>query len=199
MQTIDYYYDFGSPNCWVAHVILQGISERTGVSVNYKPILLGGLFKLTGNAPPMVAFKDVTGKTAYMQQQMARYLRRYNIPFNWNPHFPVMTTALMRGATFAQGKGFEADYIDQMMRAVWVEKLKMDDPDVIAKRLAESGLPVEELMAANGDDAIKKELFAATQAAMDRGAFGAPACFVGDERFFGKDALDDLEWYLSTL
>lgn len=199
MAEIDYYYDFGSPNAYVAHKVLPGIAAEAGVTLNYKPILLGGLFKITGNQPPMVAFANISGKTAHMQQQMARFLKRYQIPFNWNPNFPVMTTSLMRGAMCAQGKDWEAKYIDEMYTAVWHDQLKMDDPSVIVQRLETGGLPAKEIMEAAQSDDVKKGLFAATEAAKDRGAFGSPAMFVGKEQFFGKDSLDDLAWYLTTV
>ncbi|MEM6618160.1 MAG: 2-hydroxychromene-2-carboxylate isomerase [Pseudomonadota bacterium] len=199
MIDIDFYYDFGSPNAYVAHRTLPPLAERHGVALNWHPILLGGLFKITQNQPPMIAFKDVPLKISYMNQQMARFLMRHQIDFAWNPHFPVMTTTLMRGAIFSQGKNWEARYIDEMFQAVWVEKLKMDDPSVIVPRLAQAGLPADEIAAATQDDAVKKALFAATEAAKDRGAFGSPAMFVGAEQFFGKDSLDDLDWYLGNL
>ncbi|MEM7440981.1 MAG: 2-hydroxychromene-2-carboxylate isomerase [Pseudomonadota bacterium] len=198
MADIDFYYDFGSPNAYIAHEVLPGLAKDAGAVLHYKPILLGGLFRITGNQAPMIAFADVKGKTAYMQQQMVRFLKRHKVPFNWNPHFPVKTTDLMRGALFAQGKDWEAKYIDEMYIAVWVEQLKMDDPAVISDRLAACGLPAEEIMAAAQSDEIKKGLFAATEAAQERGAFGSPAMFVGKEQFFGKDSFDDLSWYLST-
>lgn len=199
VKTIDFYYDFGSPNAYVAHKVLPDIAARTGATLSYKPILLGGLFKITNNQPPMVAFSGIAGKPEHMRQQMARFLRRYGIPFTFNSHFPVMTTALMRGAVFAQGQEWEARYIDEMYKAVWVEDLKMDDPAVIADRLAAADLPAQEIIDAAQSDAVKKALFAATEAAKDRGAFGSPAMFVGKEHFFGKDSFDDLEWYLGTL
>lgn len=199
MTTIDFYWDFGSPNVYIAEKILEGIAERTGATVAHHPILLGGLFKMTSNQPPMLAFKDVQGKTAYMQQQMARFLKRYDLPFNWNPHFPVITTALMRGATFAQGKDWEQAYKDTVYRAIWVDQVNMTDPEIAGETLAAAGLPATDIMAAAQDQAIKDQLFAATEAAAKRGAFGAPACFVGDQQFFGKDTLDDLEWYITTL
>lgn len=199
MTQIDFYYDFGSPNAYIAHKVLPDLAARAGVDLVHKPILLGGLFKITNNRPPLVAFADIDGKTDYMQQQMARFLRRYSIPLTWNENFPVMTTALMRGAIHARGQDWEADFIDQMFSAVWVENLKMDDPQVIAERLGAANLPADEIMTAAQTDDVKKALFAETEAAKARGAFGSPAMFVGDEHFFGKDSFDDLEWYLSTL
>ena len=199
MAEIDFYYDFGSPNAYIAHAVLPGLAAEAGATLTYKPILLGGLFKLTDNKPPMVAFAGVQGKTAYMQQQIVRFLKRYSIPFAFNPHFPVMTTGLMRGALYAQGKPWAAKYIDEMFKAVWVDKLKMDDPAVIADRLGSCGLPAQEIMEATQTDTVKKGLFAATEEAQQRGAFGSPAMFVGKEQFFGKDSLDDLAWYLTTL
>lgn len=197
-MTIDFYYDFGSPNAYLVHKVLPALASGAGTGVSYHPILLGGVFKATGNQSPFQAFAGVTGKIDYLRQEIARFIERHALPFAMNPHFPVNTLMLMRGAVFAEGKGWERLYIDTVFNAMWVGGEKMDDPETILRVLGEAGLPAQEIAAATQDPAIKQALIDQTQAAVDRGVFGAPTIFVGDEMFFGKDALVDLEWRLSS-
>lgn len=197
MAEIEFYYDFGSPNAYLAHKLLPGIAERTGATLVYKPILIGGIFKATGNQPPLIAFREVKGKNDYMRTEMARFIERHGVPFEWNPHFPVMTLGVMRGATFAESKDWEARYIDTVFDAIWQHKQKMDDPDVIARVLKAADLPADDIAAATQSPEIKGRLVEATQEAVDRGAFGSPTMFVDGEMFFGKDSLGDLEWRLT--
>lgn len=192
MKTFDFIYDFGSPNVYLMHKIMDQIEERTGAKANYCPVLLGGIFRLTENKPPLVQFNGIKGKIEYERRVMHRFIQKYDIPFQFNPHFPVMTTAVMRGALFAQDKDYYGQYLDVVFDAVWQYRLKMDNPEVIETTLKNAGLPAKEIMEGAQQDAIKKGLFATTQAAVDRGAFGAPMMFVGDEPFFGKDSLDEM-------
>jgi 2-hydroxychromene-2-carboxylate isomerase len=196
MQTFDFIYDFGSPNVYLIHKIMPQIEARTRAKAVYCPVLLGGIFKLTNNQPPMQAFGNVKNKLAYERRKMTRFIEKYDIPFQFNPHFPVMTTAIMRGAVFATGKDYESQYLDVVFDAVWKDGLKMDDPEVIGNTLEKSGLPVGEIMAGAQSQEVKDKLFALTAAAVERGAFGAPMMFVGDEPFFGKDSLPELEYTL---
>lgn len=197
MKTFDFLYDFGSPNVYLVHKIMDQIEARTGAKANYIPILLGGLFKLTKNTPPIQAFGGVTNKLEYERREMHRFIERYDIPFQFNPHFPVMTTAVMRGAIYAQSQAFGPRYIDVVFDAVWKDGLKMDDPEVIAKTLDANGLPASQIMEGAQSQPVKDRLFELTSQAMERGAFGAPMMFVGEEPFFGKDSLPDMEHWLS--
>lgn len=197
MQQIEFYYDFSSPNAYIAHKLLPGIAARTGTELVYRPILLGGVFNTTNNTPPMMAYSDVTGKIAYMRVEMARFLERHPMPFQFNPHFPVNSLNLMRGAVFARGKDWEMTYIDALYDAMWVDGQNLADVAVIAKVLGAVDVPVNDIMNATQDAEIKSELAAVTQAAVDRGCFGSPTMFVDNEMFFGKDSLSDLEWRLS--
>lgn len=191
-QTIDFIYDFGSPNAYFAHKVLPDIAARTGAEIKYCPVLLGGVFKLTNNKPPMLAFGGVSGKMAYEMLEIRRFIRDHKLTaFKMNPHFPVNTLMLMRGAVLAQMEGRGDDYIDMGFKAMWEDGLKMDDPEVFAARLGEYGfkdypdrITAPEVKAALGDK---------TAAAVSRGVFGAPSFFVGDEMFFGKDRLAALE------
>ena len=196
MKDIEFYYDFGSPNAYFVHKVMPGIAEEHGVKIVYKPMLLGGVFKATNNQPPMMAFSGVTHKLDYMRVEIGRFVKRYKVPFKFNPHFPVITVMAMRGATYAQRKPWEHQYIDTVMDALWLHEKKMDDAAVMEAVLDDAGLPGGEIMQAIQSDSVKKDLMDLTADAVDRKIFGAPTMFVGDEMFFGKDSLDDLDWYL---
>ncbi len=196
---IEFYYDFGSPNAYLVDAVIHRIAARHGARVVLKPMLLGGVFKATNNQPPMAAFAAVPPKLDYMRAEIARFVQRYEVSFLFNPHFPVMTVAVMRGAVASLGTDYERDYYDTVMRALWHDGEKMDDPEVISAVLEAAGLPAAEIMAAAQTQEVKDRLREQTEAAVARGVFGAPTLFVGDEMFFGKDSLDDLDWYLGTL
>lgn len=193
MTEIEFLYDFGSPNAFLAHKVLPAIATRHGATVRPVPILLGGVFKATNNQSPMQAFAEVRGKLDYQRLEMQRFVRRFELTFQMNPHFPVMTIGVMRGAVYAQGKPWETHYVDTVFDALWVQGEKMDDPAVIGRVLSDAGLPAEEIMQATQDGAVKQGLIDSTSAAVARGVFGAPSMFVGNEMFYGKDSLDELE------
>lgn len=197
MSAITYYYDFGSPNAWLSHQVIPAIEARSGARFEYVPILLGGLFKMTGNQSPVQAFAGVRNKLAYQQRESERFMRKHAITtFKMNPHFPVNTLAIMRGAVAAESLGVAPAYIDLMFSAMWEQGLKMDDPEVIRDVLVKAGLDAEKLMALTGEADIKAKLLANTEQAFNDGAFGSPSFVVNGELFFGKDKLADVEeWY----
>ncbi len=198
MKSFDFIYDFASPNVYLMHKIMGQIEDRSGAKARYVPVLLGGIFRLTENTPPLVQFKDVKGKIEYNRRVMARFIEKYDIPFQFNPHFPVMTTPVMRGAIFAQDKDYYGQYLDLCFDAVWQHQLNMGDLEVIENTLEKAGLPAAQIIEGIQSPQAKEGLFATTQAAVDRGAFGAPMMFVGDEPFFGKDSLDEMiEWIIN--
>ena len=197
MQQIEFMYDFGSPNAYLAHKCLAGIAQRFEAEVVYCPILIGGVFKATNNQPPMMAFAGIPGKVEYMRIEMARFLERYQIPFQFNPNFPVNTLNVMRAAVFAQGKLWETKYIDVVFDAMWVQGKDMSDLEVVAHVLTEADLPVDDIINAMQVVDIKSSLAKVTGAAVARGVYGLPTMFLGNEMFFGKDSLSDLEWRLS--
>ena len=198
MKQFDFLYDFGSPNVYLMHKIMGQIEERSGAKARYVPVLLGGIFKLTENKPPMVAFAGIKGKMDYERRVMQRFIEKHHIPFQFNPHFPVITTAIMRGAVFAQDKDYYQAYLDVVFDAIWKDGLKMDDPQVIENTLNNANLPAAEIMAGAQSQDAKDQLFATTQNAVERGAFGAPMMFVADEPFFGKDSLDEMiDWIVN--
>jgi 2-hydroxychromene-2-carboxylate isomerase len=189
-----FYFDFGSPNAYLAHRVIPDIEARTGKRFVYVPVLLGGLFKLTGNRAPMIAFADVPAKLAYEQREMQRFIMRHGLTrFRMNPHFPVNTLALMRGAVAAERAGLLAPYVEAMFVGMWEAGLKLDDSDVLERTIAAAGLPAEPLMAAAQTPEVKERLAANTQAAYEKGAFGIPSFVVGEELYFGKDRLRDVE------
>ena len=193
-KTIEFIFDFGSPNAYLANKALPGVLERTGASVTYVPCLLGGIFKATNNQPPMMAFGGVQGKMAYEQLEMERFMKKHNITkFQFNPHFPVNTLMLVRGAIAAEGRGEAEAYLNAGLEAMWEEGKAMSDPEVYAATLTEKGLDGAAYLEAIQDPAVKAKLIENTEAAVARGVFGIPTFFVGTEMFFGKDKLRDLE------
>ena len=191
---VEFHYDFGSPNAYLSHRVLPAIAERTGVEIHYIPVLLGGIFKATNNRSPMEQFADVLNKQEYQAKETLRFLMRHGITeLVRNPHFPVNTITLMRGAVYAQGKDWEADYIDTMFKAMWEQGLNMADLEQVARVLADAGLPVTEIIDATGHSEVKQRLIDNTADSVARGNFGSPSFFVNDELYFGKDKLRDLE------
>jgi 2-hydroxychromene-2-carboxylate isomerase len=192
--TVDFIFDFGSPNAYLAHRVIPSIAQRTGAEFRYIPALLGGIFKATGNRSPMEAFGAVKGKLAYEGLETRRFVARHGLTkYRQNPHFPVNTLMMMRGAFAAQDLGLFAPYVETCFTAMWEDGLKMDDPAVAAETLAAAGLPAPRLLELTQDQSVKDRLIASTIAAVDRGVFGSPTFFVGEEMFFGKDRLRDVE------
>jgi 2-hydroxychromene-2-carboxylate isomerase len=194
MTTALFYFDFGSPNAYLAHEVIPGIEQRTGARFDYVPILLGGVFKLTNNRSPMEAFGEVRNKLAYEARETERFVARHGLTaYRMNPHFPVNTLKIMRGAVAAQREGVFAAYVDAVFRAMWEDGLKMDDPAVIAEVLTAAGLDAAAILARSEDPEVKQALIANTEAAVAAGAFGSPTFNLDGELYFGKDRLRDVE------
>jgi 2-hydroxychromene-2-carboxylate isomerase len=192
--TVEFHFDFGSPNAYLSHLVIPQIEQRTGVKFEYVPILLGGVFKLTNNRSPAESLVGIKNKPEYERLEMNRFLRRHGITrFQSNPFFPVNTLMLMRGAIAAQSLGVFERYVDEMYRHMWAEPKKMDDPNVLRAALDESGLDRERFFELVQTPEIKDRLLQNTQRSVERGTFGAPTFFVGEEIFFGKDRLRDVE------
>ena len=191
---IEFHYDFGSPNTYFCHRLIPDIEERTGAQITYYPVLLGGIFKATNNRPPMEQFAEVKNKKEYQAVEMKRFIARHQfLNYRFNPHFPVNTIHLMRGAAFASRQDYYMRYIEAMYQCMWEQGKNMADPEVIAEALREHGLPADDIVAAVRNPEIKQELIDNTSRSVERGAFGSPTFFVGDEMFFGKDRLLELE------
>ena len=191
---LELHFDFGSPNAYLAHKVLPEIEARTGQAFGYVPILLGGVFKATNNTSPMESLRGIRNKGEYQNSETERFLRRHQITdFQRNPHFPVNTLKIMRGAVYARGTDFYGRYVDEVFRHMWAQPKKMDDPAVIRDALLDSQLPADEILEAIERDAVKQQLITNTEVSVARGNFGSPTFFVGDEMFFGKDRLREVE------
>jgi len=198
-KTLEFLFDFGSPNAYLAWKALPPILARTGASLTVTPILLGGLFKLTENRSPVEAFAGVKGKLAYENRETQRFVAKHGLSaFRMNPHFPVNTLLIMRGMVAAERAGAAEPYREAVLSAMWEQGLKMDDPAVVAEVLEAAGLDARGLLEATQDPEVKATLMANTEAAAARGAFGAPTFFVGEEMFFGKDRLGQVEEELAA-
>ena len=191
---VEFHFDFGSPNAYFAHKVIPGIEQRTGATFIYVPILLGGVFKLTNNQPPMVQFKDVKAKGDYMRIEVVRFIKKHGLTkFKMNPNFPVNTVQIMRGAVAADTDGQLPKFVEAVFHHMWEEPKKMDDPQVIRAALDAAGLDGARTLARIQEQDVKDKLLKNTESSVARGTFGAPTFFVGDEIFFGKDKLRDVE------
>lgn len=189
-KSVEFYFDFGSPTAYLAHKRLGQLSKQYDLQVLYMPMLLGGVFKATGNASPVA----IPAKGKYMlEQDLPRFARRYGVPLNFNPHFPINTLSLMRGAIAAQRLGCMEAYVNLAFDAVWVQEKNMGDPAIVSQALTEAGLDADGLIALSQDPDVKAELVAATEAAVARGVFGAPTLFLDGAMYFGQDRLDFIE------
>jgi 2-hydroxychromene-2-carboxylate isomerase len=187
-------FDFGSPNAFLSHKAIPAIEKRIGLKFEYIPVLLGGIFKATNNRSPAETLAGIKNKREFQAIETNRFLKRFDVkPYTWNPFFPVNTLNLMRVAVAARLEGVFEEYVDAAFHHMWVEPKKMDDPDIALKALTSSGLDAAKLFAHAGDADVKAKLIENTQVAVERGAFGSPTFFVGDEIFFGKEQLRDVE------
>ena len=186
--TVEFFFDVGSPASYLAWTQLPRLAAETNAVVAWRPMLLGGVFKATGNASPVT----VPAKGRWMNEDIARWARRYGVPFAFNPYFPINTLTLMRGATGLQMRRPDElpRYLDVIERAMWEASKNLGDPAVLAATLAEAGFDAEEFVALVGDPEVKAKLVATTEEAVARGVFGAPTFFVGDAMFFGQDRLE---------
>jgi 2-hydroxychromene-2-carboxylate isomerase len=194
MAKVEFHFDFGSPNAYLAHLVIPEIERRTGAKFEYVPVLLGGVYKLTGNRSPGESLAGIRNKPEYERIETARFIKRHGITcFRQNPFFPVNTLTIMRGAIAAQQLDVFDRYVDEVYRHMWSEPTKLDDPAVLRGALAESGFDAERFGELVQDVDVKARLLANTERSVERGTFGSPTFFVGNEIFFGKDRLRDVE------
>lgn len=188
-KSFEFLFDFGGPNSYLAHKKLPEICALTGAEVTYVPILLGGLFKLTNNLAPLMRYADTPAKRNYEMLEFDRFVKAHQLPFKMNPHFPINSLHLMRGAVAAQHLGCFMPYVEAIMTAMWEDGANTGDSDVVKDVLCQAGLDSAALLAKAEDPAVKAELMANTEQAAERGAFGVPTFFVGGEMFWGKERL----------
>jgi 2-hydroxychromene-2-carboxylate isomerase len=191
---VEFQFDFGSPNAYLAEVALPGIERRTGVKFEYVPVLLGGIYKATNNMSPAESLRGIKNKPEFNALETQRFIRRHNVTkFRSNPFFPVNTLMLMRGAVAARFEGMFEPYFRAAYHHMWEEPKKMDDLEIFRNAFVSSGIDIDRLIARAQQDDVKKKLIELTNDAVARGAFGSPTFFVGKEMFFGKDQLRDVE------
>lgn len=191
-RQIEFFFDVGSPASYLAWTQLPGIADAAGAAIVWRPMLLGGVFKATGNRSPA----EVPAKGQYTHRDLVRHAERYQVPFQYNPHFPVNTLLLMRGAeAYRDTPAFDA-YLDAVFRAMWVEPRNLNDPEEVARMLEEGGFDPAEALERAQSPRAKEGLKATTEEAVTRGVFGAPTFFVGEEMWFGQDRLD---WVAAAL
>lgn len=191
---VEFHFDFGSPNAYLSHRAIPAIETRTGVKFTYVPVLIGGVFKATGNASPAVTLQGIKNKGEYQQVEMERFLKKHKIDdYNSNPFFPVNTLQVMRGAIFAQTQDYYERYIHEIYQHMWCEPKKMDEPAVIRNAFEASGLPSADIFEGMQDPTVKQTLIDNTNRSVEMGSFGSPTFFVENEIFFGKDKLTDVE------
>lgn len=191
---VQFLFDFGSPNAYLCHKVIPSIEARTGTAFDYVPILLGGLFKLANNRSPGEAFAGIPNKLAYDRLEITRFVSRHGLSrYRYNPHFPVNTLKIMRGACAAQKLDCQKPYIEAVYAAMWEDGKNMDDVSVITDTLEAAGLDSQRILALSQDPDVKAHLLHNTQSAHDHGAFGSPSFLIGRELWFGKDRLRDVE------
>jgi 2-hydroxychromene-2-carboxylate isomerase len=188
-RIVEFYFDYGSPFSYIAHTRLPDMLRRTGGEAQYRIMLLGGVFQLTGNSSPAVS----PLKWPNSQRDLERYLKKYQVPYQRNPYFPVNTLKAMRGAVVAEAEGILPRYTEAVFAGMWRDALKMDDEAVLARVLDAAGIDPARLLPRIAEDAVKQKLKSYTEAAVKRGVFGAPTFFVEDEMFFGQDRLNFVE------
>ncbi len=194
MFKVEFHFDFGSPNAYLSHLVIPEIEKRTGVKFEYVPVLLGGVFKMTNNRSPAQSLVGIKNKPEYELLEMSRFIKRHGITrFQSNPFFPVNTLMMMRGAIAARQLGVFERYVDAMFRNMWGEPKKMDDPAIFRAALDEAGLPTAQILELIETKPVKDELIENTNRSVERGTFGSPTFYVGNEIFFGKDRLRDVE------
>lgn len=199
MKTIDFIFDFASPNAYLAYKALPPVLERTGAELNIIPCLLGGIFKLTGNEAPWLKYANVKGPNDYAMLEMRRFVEKHRFTkFRINPHFPPNTLLLMRALVAADAEGVKTPFVEAGLTAMWEEERNMSEPAVIAEVLKRAGLDADTLLQRAQEAPAKEQLAANTSRAVERGAFGVPTFFVGDEMFFGKERLGQIEELLAA-
>jgi 2-hydroxychromene-2-carboxylate isomerase len=199
MASVEFHFDFGSPNAYLSHLVIPEIEQRTGATFVYVPILLGGVFKMTNNRSPAESMAGIRNKPEYERLETQRFIARHGIKrFQRNPFFPVNTLTLMRAAVAAEQLGILDRYVDAMFRHMWAEPKKMDDPETLRAAMTESQLDADLLLTMAQTQDVKDRLLANTSASVERGTFGSPTFFVGDQIFFGKDRLRDVEAAITT-
>ena len=195
MKSVEFYFDLGSPYSYLAYYRLLQIAEQQEIQIVYKPILLGGVFKATGNRSPI----EIPVKGVYSILDMQRWAEYYQIQMQMNPHFPMNTLTLMRILTGVQLLHLEKfeQVLKLLFDAMFGTPQNLNEPTVLAEVLKPSGFSVEDIMSMVQSEVVKQKLITETEQAIQRGIFGAPTFFVGDEMYWGQDRLHFVEQALN--
>ena len=187
-------FDFVSPNAYLIWWPMRDIIRRTGAELDVLPVFLGGMHKLTGNAPPMIRDREVKGKNEYAMLELERFVRKHELSdFKMNPKFPFNSILLQRMLFAADQDGRGVQFVEALLPKIWEQGLDVTDPEAVGAAVAAGGFDVEDLFKRAQTDEVKEGLFANTENAVERGAFGIPTVFIGDEMFFGKERLEQIE------
>jgi 2-hydroxychromene-2-carboxylate isomerase len=186
MKTVEFLFDVGSPTTYLAWIRLPRITREVGAEILWTPVLLGGIFKATGNQSPVT----VPAKGKWMLGDLARWAAEYGVPLHFNPHFPVNTMVVQRGAVALRDRPEFQDYLTSMFTAMWVGGQDLGDPAEVARAVERAGVDPKEFEALVADPIVKNQLRANTEEAVERGVFGCPTFFVGETMYFGQDRLD---------
>jgi 2-hydroxychromene-2-carboxylate isomerase len=193
-KKVEFLFDFGSPNAYLSWKVVPAIEKRTGTTFQYVPVLLGGIFKATNNVSPVIANQGIRNKNEYQFLEIERFVKKHGLTkFRFNPHFPVNTLQIMRGAIAAEMENILPKYMDAVMAAMWEDGKKMDEADIIKAVLDAAGIDGAHILARAGEADVKAKLVANTEEAVNRGAFGIPTFYVDGDIYFGKDRLRDVE------
>lgn len=193
-KKVEFLFDFGSPNAYLSWKVVPEIEKRTGTTFQYVPVLLGGIFKATNNVSPVIANQGIRNKNEYQFFEIERFVKKHGLTkFRFNPHFPVNTLQIMRGAIAAEMENILPEYMDAVMAAMWEDGKKMDEADIIKAVLDAAGIDGAHILARTGEADVKAKLVANTEEAVNRGAFGIPTFYVDGDIYFGKDRLRDVE------
>ena len=196
---VDFIIDIASPNAYFVHKIIPEFEKRTGVVFNYIPCLLGGIMKLTGNQPPMIAFAEIENKSNYLFLEIERFVKQHKLTkYKLNPYFPQNTVQVQRGAIAAAELGVSDLYFNCMLSAMWEDGKNLSDIEVFKDVLIQNGIEAELIINTIGTQECKDKLIANTSDAISKGAFGVPTFFIDDQIFFGKDHLYQLEEYINS-
>ena len=195
MIELDFYFDFGSPTAFLANSRLRQLQQEYDFKIHYKPVLLGGIFKATGNSSPVM----VAAKGEYMlKHDLPRYAQKYSVALKFNPHFPINTLQLMRAATGLLDKSNFDSFINTIFKAIWIDGLNMGDEMVLQKVLSDNNFNSHDIFKLASTDSVKEILIENTDSAVKQGLFGVPTIFINGEMFFGQDRLDFVEEILKS-
>ena len=196
MVKIKFVYDIASPNGYLCHKVIPDFEAKYSVKFDYFICLLGGIHKLSNNTPPMIAYAGIPNKNSYFSKEIERFVKFHKIEnFQMNPHFPINTLTMQRGALVAEERGILMDYIDVMAKGMWEEQINLGDKDILIEYLNKSGLEGSDIIEQTSNDAIKQKLIKNTEEAVAMGAFGVPTFFIDEQMFWGKEALREMPDY----